>query len=94
MAQKVNPISLRLGLNRRQDSSWFADFNFTDILYKEFYIQNYIHNFLRSGKRRGFRFKGLTSSRKVLQILPMKVRVFPFFCNMKATKKSQRKYRR
>jgi hypothetical protein len=87
MAQKVNPISLRLGLNRRQDSSWFADFNYTSILHKEFYIQNYVRHFLKNGKRKGFRFKGLSYFRGVLQVLPMKIRIFPFFCNIDSSKK-------
>ena len=93
MAQKVNPISLRLGLNRRQDSSWFADFNYTTILHKEFYIQSYVRHFLNNGKRKGFRFKGLTCFREILQILPMKIKVFPFFSNLNFSKRLKNRKR-
>ncbi len=32
MGQKVNPIGLRLGINRTWDSRWYADQNYADFL--------------------------------------------------------------
>jgi len=35
MGQKVNPISLRLRVNRQQDSQWFADYNYGALFTKD-----------------------------------------------------------
>src|SRR3546814_10501985 len=35
MGQKVNPIGLRLGINRTWDSRWFADDSYADLLHEE-----------------------------------------------------------
>ena len=32
MGQKVNPISLRLGINRTWDSRWFAEDDYANLL--------------------------------------------------------------
>lgn len=32
MGQKVNPVGLRLGINRTWDSRWFAGSNYADLL--------------------------------------------------------------
>lgn len=88
MAQKVNPLSLRLGVNRRHDSSWFADTNYTKLIYKEFYIKNYIDNFFRNGKRKGFRVKGFFNARTVIEMLPSKLKVYAFIYKPKSRKKA------
>lgn len=42
MGQKVNPISLRLGVNRTWDSRWYADENFTDYLHEDLKIRKFL----------------------------------------------------
>jgi small subunit ribosomal protein S3 len=44
MGQKVNPIGLRLGINRTWDSRWFADSGeYADLLHEDLAIRKYIH---------------------------------------------------
>ena len=43
MGQKINPIGLRLGINRGWDSTWFAKKkDFGKYLIEDFKIRNYI----------------------------------------------------
>ncbi len=42
MGQKVNPISLRLGINRTWDSRWYASDNYADLLHADLKIRDYI----------------------------------------------------
>jgi small subunit ribosomal protein S3 len=42
MGQKVNPIGLRLGINRTWDSRWFADANYADLLHEDLDIRNFL----------------------------------------------------
>ena len=35
MGHKVNPIGLRLGINRTWDSRWFASKNYADLLHQD-----------------------------------------------------------
>ena len=42
MGQKVNPISLRLGINRSWDSIWFDEKNFADRIKEDLVIRNFI----------------------------------------------------
>ena len=44
MGQKVNPISLRLGINRGWDSVWFDEKNFSDRIHEDILIRRYIEN--------------------------------------------------
>ncbi len=43
MGQKINPISLRLGIVRGWDSSWYGGRNFSDKLVEDEKIRRYIH---------------------------------------------------
>jgi len=43
MGQKVNPIGLRLGVNRTWDSRWYADGNYADLLHEDLKIRKYLH---------------------------------------------------
>ena len=44
MGQKVNPIGLRLGINRTWDSRWFAEGDeYAKLLHEDLKIRNYIH---------------------------------------------------
>ncbi|MBH98415.1 MAG: 30S ribosomal protein S3 [Rhodospirillaceae bacterium] len=44
MGQKVNPIGLRLGINRTWDSRWFADgIGYGELIHEDIKIRDYIH---------------------------------------------------
>ena len=43
MGQKVNPIGLRLGVNRTWDSRWFADDNYAGLLQEDIKIRDFLH---------------------------------------------------
>jgi small subunit ribosomal protein S3 len=44
MGQKVNPIGLRLGVNRTWDSRWYAnDRNYGDLLHEDIRLRNYLY---------------------------------------------------
>ena len=47
MGQKVNPIGLRLGINRTWDSRWFADDNYADLLHEDIKIREYLRKNLK-----------------------------------------------
>jgi len=47
MGQKVNPIGLRLGINRTWDSRWFADSNYADLLHEDLSIREYLRRHLK-----------------------------------------------
>jgi len=42
MGQKVNPIGLRLGINRTWDSRWFAKKDYADLLHEDFRIREFL----------------------------------------------------
>jgi small subunit ribosomal protein S3 len=42
MGQKVNPIGLRLGINRTWDSRWFADDNYAALLHEDLRLKKYL----------------------------------------------------
>ncbi len=42
MGQKVNPIGLRLGINRTWDSRWYADGEYADMLHEDIKLRNYL----------------------------------------------------
>ena len=42
MGQKVNPIGLRVGINRTWDSRWFADSGYGDLLHEDLRIRDYL----------------------------------------------------
>jgi len=42
LGQKVNPIGLRLGINRTWDSNWFDERNFADKLAEDLTIRKYV----------------------------------------------------
>ena len=47
MGQKVNPIGLRLGINRTWDSRWYADANYHELLHEDLKIRDYLNNHLQ-----------------------------------------------
>ncbi|GAB3447887.1 30S ribosomal protein S3 [Insolitispirillum peregrinum] len=42
MGQKVNPIGLRLGINRTWDSRWFAEKNYSTLLHEDLRIRKFL----------------------------------------------------
>jgi small subunit ribosomal protein S3 len=42
MGQKVNPIGLRLGINRTWDSRWFADGDYAKLLHEDLKLRTYL----------------------------------------------------
>lgn len=42
MGHKVNPIGLRLGINRTWDSRWFADLNYPKLLHEDLALRDYL----------------------------------------------------
>jgi small subunit ribosomal protein S3 len=44
MGQKVNPVGLRLGVNRTWDSRWFADDNYAGLLQEDLKIRDFLHS--------------------------------------------------
>ncbi|MBI1274583.1 30S ribosomal protein S3 [bacterium] len=48
MGQKVNPIGLRIGINRTADSRWFADREYADSLHEDLKMKGYIKKHLKS----------------------------------------------
>jgi small subunit ribosomal protein S3 len=48
MGQKVNPIGLRLGINKTWESRWFAKENYADKLHEDLKIRKYIKKQLHS----------------------------------------------
>ena len=54
MGQKVNPVGLRLGINRTWDSRWYAGKNeYSKLLHEDMQIREYLHKELKD-------FPGLT----------------------------------
>jgi len=43
MGQKVNPIGLRVGINRTWDSRWYADEGYADMLHEDLKLKRYLH---------------------------------------------------
>ena len=44
MGQKVNPIGLRLGINRTWDSRWFADNEYAKMLHEDLKLREYLRS--------------------------------------------------
>jgi len=42
MGQKVNPIGLRLGINRTWDSRWYADTDYSQLLFEDLNIRKFL----------------------------------------------------
>lgn len=49
MGQKVNPVGIRLGITRSWISNWYAKEKFSDYLYEDLLIRNYLKKRLEHG---------------------------------------------
>ena len=47
MGQKVNPIGLRVGINRTWDSRWFASRDYADLLHEDLRIRKFLFDKLK-----------------------------------------------
>ncbi len=47
MGQKVNPIGLRLGINRTWDSRWFASRDYADLLHEDLRVRKFLFDKLK-----------------------------------------------
>ncbi|MBM85111.1 MAG: 30S ribosomal protein S3 [Rhodospirillaceae bacterium] len=47
MGQKVNPVGLRLGINRTWDSRWYADKNYPSLLHEDLCLRRYLRRRLQ-----------------------------------------------
>mgnify|MGYP005726383375 FL=1 len=48
MGQKVNPIGLRVGINRTWDSRWYAGRDYADKLIDDLKLREYVHENLKA----------------------------------------------
>jgi small subunit ribosomal protein S3 len=48
MGQKVNPIGMRVGINRTWDSRWFSDRHYADRLIKDLKLREYVKDKLKA----------------------------------------------
>ena len=48
MGQKVNPIGLRLGINRTWDSRWYADKDYAAMLHEDLKIRDFLEKRLKN----------------------------------------------
>ena len=56
MAQKVNPIALRLKINRDPECSWFSDYHYAKLFLEETHVRDYLCSIRQaSGKKFGIR---------------------------------------
>src|SRR3546814_3098842 len=44
MGQKINPVGLRLGINRTWDSRWFATKDYAGLLHEDLKIREYLQS--------------------------------------------------
>ncbi len=65
MGHKVNPIGLRLGINRTWDSRWFAGSDYSKLLHEDFKLRETLQK----------RLKGAGVSRVVIERPAKKPRV-------------------
>ena len=66
MGQKVNPIGIRLGINRTWDSRWFAEGDYAALLAEDYKIRKFLKK----------RLKGAAVSKIVIERPSKKCRVF------------------
>jgi len=76
MAQKVNPIAVRLNLNRKHESHWFSDYYYTDLLFLDVYLKAFLNSVrMNSGNKLGIK----RTSKCLIQHYPKKSVFYLFF---------------
>ena len=64
MAQKTNPISLRLKINRRFDSFWYSSFFYSDLFGRDLKVRKHFQKLFRQSKKRSLARVGYTGNAK------------------------------
>ena len=64
MAQKTNPISLRLRINRRFDSFWYSSFFYSDLFGRDLKVRKHFQKLFRQSKKRSLARVGYTGNAK------------------------------
>jgi len=82
MGQKVNPISLRLRVNRQQDSQWFADYNYGALFTKDLAFRDSMSKIIQ--------IANLAPGRIIIKCLPKKFKAFPFLGEPHSPKKQRK----
>lgn len=72
MGQKINPIALRLGHNRNQESSWYSGLYYKKCIALDLLFNEYYNQFLKHFK--------LPKGRIGVQLGIHQLRAFPFIC--------------
>nr|YP_010881205.1 ribosomal protein S3 [Pellia neesiana]WIA66953.1 ribosomal protein S3 [Pellia neesiana]WIA66994.1 ribosomal protein S3 [Pellia neesiana]WIA67035.1 ribosomal protein S3 [Pellia neesiana] len=85
MAQKVNPISVRLNLNRSSDPSWFSDYYYGKLLYQDFNFRDYFGSIRPpTGNTFGFRI-----GRCIIHHFPKRTFIHVFFLDGQSSRHQQ-----
>jgi ribosomal protein S3 len=86
MAQKVNPLAVRLGVNRGADSCWFSDYYYATLLSQDLNLREYLLTVTnRAAGTQGFR-----PGRCVIHHYPKNSFVHFFWCRLVKTTKRPR----
>ena len=64
MAQKTNPISLRLKINRKYDSFWYSSFFYPNLFGRDLKLRKHFQNLFRQSKKRSLTRIGYTGNSK------------------------------
>lgn len=87
MAQKVNPIAVRLGLNRKCDSSWFSDFYYATLFCQDYHLRNSLNSLKQSSGNR----LGLRTAKCIIHHYPKKSSIHLFCLGSSWQHKKQNK---
>ena len=68
MAQKTNPISLRLKINRKFDSFWHSSFFYSDLFGRDLKVRKHFQSLFRQSKKRSLARVGYTGNSKEQKI--------------------------
>jgi len=76
MAQKVNPIAVRLKLNRNHESDWFSDYYYTNLLFQDIYLNQFFDSLRRNqGNKLGIK----RTSKCIIQHYPKRSLFYLFY---------------
>jgi ribosomal protein S3 len=88
MAQKVNPIGIRLTLNRHSESNWFSNYYYSTLNVQDYVVRHYLNNLKRpKGTELGIR-----TARAVIHHYPKKTQVHLFYLGRKPNLLKSRSY--
>lgn len=88
MSQKVNPIAVRLGLNRHADSNWFSDYYYSTLFCHDYQIRSYLSRIKQPLGNK----KGLRLARSIIHRYPKKSLIYLFCLGSKAQSSKSNRY--